>query len=157
MKSESSSGVFAASSFFPPSGAATGGSTGGAGGGAVRAGAGAGIDRLHRDDGEVDRRKLINGEAPVAEEAQHDERRHHHGGEDGAADGEGNGPSITMEGSKIVLSTGQGATITLDGGTVTIEGDDIQLRAKSSVTSKPPRRLTARSIRLMVLLRYLAS
>jgi type VI secretion system secreted protein VgrG len=57
--------------------------------------------------------------------------------DDGQED-DGSLASITMDGSKIVLSTGQGAKITLDGGTVTIEGDDIQLRASSSITAKPP-------------------
>jgi len=46
--------------------------------------------------------------------------------------------SISVQGEKIVLATGQGATITLEGKTVTIEGDDILLRANSSIKAKPP-------------------
>lgn len=51
---------------------------------------------------------------------------------------DGSGACIAMEGEKLVLKTGRGATITLDGKTVTIEADDVQLRALSSITAKPP-------------------
>ncbi|MBI4704432.1 MAG: type VI secretion system tip protein VgrG [Deltaproteobacteria bacterium] len=52
--------------------------------------------------------------------------------------GGGSSTSVTMEQGKIVLSTGEGATITLEGGKVKIEGDSIELRASGSITAKPP-------------------
>ena len=47
-----------------------------------------GIARLDRDRGIGDVGVLVDGESPIAHDAEHHERHHHHGGEDGALDGD---------------------------------------------------------------------